>query len=50
MRNFINLADIDKKDLREIIDRAKLEKNKRLNLPIRLLLIKTKYVFNLTNI
>ena len=32
MRNFINLADIDKKDLREIIDRAKLEKNKRLNL------------------
>ena len=29
MNNFINLADIDKKDLRRIIDHAKLQKEKR---------------------
>ena len=29
MRNFINISDIDKKDLREIIDHAKLQKEKR---------------------
>ncbi len=29
MKNFINIADIDKKDLREIIDHAKSEKEKR---------------------
>ena len=29
MKNFINIADIDKKDLREIIDNAKLQKSKR---------------------
>lgn len=29
MKNFINIADIDKKDLREIIDQAKLQKQKR---------------------
>ena len=32
MRNFINLADIDKKDLREIIDYAKSQKEKRSNI------------------
>ena len=32
MRNFINIADIDKRDLRRIIDQAKLEKEKRSNL------------------
>ena len=32
MKNFINISDIDKKDLREIIDHAKLQKKKRLNL------------------
>ena len=32
MRNFINIADIDKKDLRKIIDHAKLQKEKRSNL------------------
>ena len=32
MRNFINIADIDKKDLRKIIDRAKLQKQKRASL------------------
>ena len=29
MRNFINLADIDKKELRKIIDHAKLQKEKK---------------------
>ena len=29
MKNFINISDIDKKDLRKIIDRAKLQKEKR---------------------
>jgi len=29
MKNFINISDIDKKDLREIIDNAKAEKEKR---------------------
>ena len=29
MKNFINIADIDKKDLREIIDNAKSQKSKR---------------------
>ena len=29
MKNFINIADIDKKDLRGIIDHAKLQKKKR---------------------
>ena len=29
MNNFINIADIDKKDLRKIIDHAKLQKEKR---------------------
>ena len=29
MKNFINIADIDKKDLRNIIDNAKSEKIKR---------------------
>ena len=32
MKNFINIADIDKKDLRKIIDQAKLQKEKRFNL------------------
>jgi len=32
MRNFINIADIDKKDLRKIIEHAKSQKDKRLNL------------------
>ena len=32
MKNFINIADIDKKDLRNIIDQAKLQKEKRSNL------------------
>ena len=32
MKNFINIADIDKKDLREIIDNAKLQKSKRSSL------------------
>ena len=32
MRNFINLSDIDKKDLRKIIDHAKLQKEKRSHL------------------
>ena len=32
MKNFINIADIDKKDLRRIIDQAKLQKKKRSNL------------------
>jgi len=32
MKNFINLADINKKDLRKIIDRAKSQKEKRSNL------------------
>ena len=32
MRNFINLGDINKKDLRKIIDHAKLQKEKRSNL------------------
>ncbi len=31
MRNFINLADIDKKELRKIIDHAKLQKEKKAN-------------------
>ena len=29
MRNFINLADIDKKELRKIIDHATLQKEKK---------------------
>ncbi len=32
MRNFINIADIDKKDLRKIIDHAKSQKEKRYDL------------------
>ena len=32
MKNFINIADIDKKDLREIIDNAKSKKSKRSSL------------------
>jgi len=32
MKNFINIADIDKKDLRKIIDDAKSQKEKRSNL------------------
>jgi len=32
MKNFINIADIGKKDLRQIIDQAKLQKKKRSNL------------------
>ena len=32
MKNFINISDVDKKDLREIIDNAKLQKSKRSNL------------------
>jgi len=32
MRNFINLSDIDKKDLRNIVDHAKSQKEKRTNL------------------
>ena len=28
MKNFINIGDLDKKDLREIIDQAKLQKKK----------------------
>ena len=31
MKNFINIADIDKKDLRSIIDNAKFEKKNILN-------------------
>jgi len=30
MRNFINIADIDKKDLRKIIDHAKSQKGKKI--------------------
>ena len=30
MKNFINIADIDKKDLRQIIDNAKLKKKKKI--------------------
>ena len=30
MKNFINIADINKKDLREIIDNAKSQKSKDL--------------------
>ena len=32
MKNFINLTDIDKEDLRKIIDHAKSQKEKRSNL------------------
>ena len=32
MKNFINIADIDKKELRKIIDHAKSQKKKRFNL------------------
>ena len=32
MKNFINIADIEKKDLRKIIDHAKSQKEKRSNL------------------
>ncbi len=32
MKNFINISDISKKELRKIIDNAKLKKEKRLNL------------------
>ena len=32
MKNFINIADISKTDLRKIIDHAKLQKKKRINL------------------
>ena len=30
MRNFINLADVDKRELRKIIDHAKSQKKKNL--------------------
>ena len=30
MKNFINIADIDKKDLRKIIDHAKKQKKKKI--------------------
>ena len=29
MKNFINIADINKRDLRTIIDHSKLQKNKK---------------------
>ena len=32
MKNFINISDINKKDLREIIENAKSQKKKRANL------------------
>ena len=32
MKNFINLSDIDKRDLRKIIDHAKSQKKKRFDL------------------
>ena len=32
MKNFINLADIDKRELRQIVDHAKSQKKKRSNL------------------
>ena len=32
MRNFINISDISKNELREIIENAKLRKEKRVNL------------------
>jgi len=32
MKNFINIADIEKKDLRKIIDHAKSQKKKRSSL------------------
>ena len=32
MKNFINISDIDKQDLRKIIDHAKLQKKKRSSL------------------
>ncbi len=32
MKNFINLSDVDKKDLRKIVDHAKLQKENRSNL------------------
>ena len=32
MKNFIDLADIDKRDLRKIIDHAKSQKKKRFDL------------------
>ena len=32
MKNFINLADIDKGELRKIINHAKSQKEKRVNL------------------
>ena len=32
MKNFINIADVDKRDLRQIIDQAKIQKRKRANL------------------
>ena len=38
MRKFINIADIDKKDLRLIIDNAKLRKEKRLILILVLIM------------
>ena len=32
MKNFINISDVNKQDLRKIIDHAKLQKDKRSNL------------------
>ena len=32
MKNFINISDVDKLDLRKIIDHAKLQKKKRSDL------------------
>ena len=32
MKNFINISDINKKDLRKIIDNAKSQKKKRFNI------------------
>ena len=32
MKNFINISDVDKNDLRKIIDHAKSQKEKRSNL------------------
>ena len=39
MRNFINLTDIDKRDLRKIIDHAKSQKEKRSTLDLNTPLI-----------
>ena len=32
MKNFINIADVDKKELRKIVDHTKSQKKKRSNL------------------